>query len=217
MIKKEIRSVLKNLLPKYEEIERFHDNVIDACLEKALAEFYNIIFLRSPHELAMYTKSFGYSGAYIPVLEAGTNIYYVNYPLLTDGVSRASIIPIPDKASGVRRVSTLAQGGITFYPMDSREMDLIQAGSYVDYVSTKIGYVPRRTRIEFWNMSAAVLATGLRLDLLIPFSQYDDTDTVMVPELTGDEGMGFTDRVLQILQNVKPVELLENKQFETKE
>jgi hypothetical protein len=133
---------------------------------------------------------------------------------MADGVTRVSTIPVPDKASGVRRVSTIAQGGVSFYPMDSREMDFIMAGSYTDYVTSKVGYCPRRTRIEYYNPSLAIIAAGVRADLLIPFSKYEETDTVLVPELTGDQGTGFTDRVLQILSAVKPVELFENKQFE---
>jgi hypothetical protein len=214
MIKQEIRSLVKNLLPKYKEIELFHDEVIDAGIEKALAEFYNIIFLRSPHELSRYTKEFGYTTALTLSLEAGTGLYYTEYPFMADGVTRVSTIPIPDRASGVRRVSTIVQGGVSFYPMDSREMDLIMAGSYTDYVTSKFGYCPRRTRIEFYNLSAAIIASGVRADLLIPFSKYEETDTVLVPELTGDQGTGFTDRVLQILSAIKPVELFENKSFE---
>jgi len=214
MIKSEIRSIIRNLLPKYEEIERFHDKIIDAAIEKALAEFYNIVFLRSPLELALYTKQFGYTTPLAVVQEAGTTLYYTEYPFMADGVTRVSTIPVPDKASGVRRISAIAQGGVSFYPMDAREMDLIMAGSYTDYVTSKFGYCARRTRIEYYNLSAAIIAAGVRCDLLIPFSKYEETDTVLVPELTGDDGAGFTDRVLKILSNVRPTELYENKQFE---
>jgi len=208
MIKSEIRSLIVNLLPKYEETERVHPRVVDAAVEKVLAEFYNLIFLRNPAELERYTKQFGYDTAIAVALEATTGLYYSNYP------TGISIIPIPDKASGVRRISTPIQGGVSFYPMDAREMDLAQSGTYVHTISTKIGYVPRRTRIEYYKVSAAVVTSGVRADLLIPFSNYLDTDTVLVPELVNNEGVGFTDRVLQILGMVKPVELYENKQFE---
>jgi hypothetical protein len=208
MIKSELRSICKNLLPKYEEIVRFHDNVIDRGIEKALAEFYNLVFLRSPHELERYTKQFYSIGI---VLEAATGLYYADYPLMADGVTNVTTIAVPDKASGVRRISTNLQGGITFLPIDAREMDLLMAGSYVDTISMRIGYCPRRTRVEFYNISAA---TTCRMDLLIPFSKYEETDTVLVPELVNDQGQGFLDRVLQLLSNVKPVELNENKSLE---
>jgi len=211
MIKEEIRSYFINLLPKYESIERFHPQVVDRAIERALAEFYNLVFLRSPLELQRYSKEFGYTTALTVSIEAGTGIYYTNYP------TGVSIIPFPDKASGVRRISTIAQGGITFYPVDPREMDLLAGGSYADTVTSKIGYCARRTRIEYYNPSAVVIATGVRADLIIPFSDYLDTDDVMIPDLTGNEGSGFTDRVLQILSAVRPVELFENKTIETKE
>jgi hypothetical protein len=208
MQKQELRSICKNLLPKYEEIVRFHDNVIDRGIEKALAEFYNLVFLRSPHELERYTKQFYSIGI---VLEAATGLYYADYPLMADGITNVTTIAVPDKASGVRRISTNLQGGITFLPIDAREMDLLMAGSYVDTISMRIGYCPRRTRVEFYNISAA---TTCRMDLLIPFSKYEETDTVLVPELVNDQGQGFLDRVLQLLSNVKPVELNENKSLE---
>jgi len=214
MIKSELRSLIINLLPKYEEILRFHPRVVDAAIEKALAEFYNLIFLRNPLELERYTKGFGYTAAIPIALEAGTALRYANYPLMADGVTNVTTIPIPDKASGVRRVSTIAQGGITFYPIDAREMDLLGAGCYVNSITAKTGYCARRTRVEFYNATAAIIAAGCRMDLLIPFSKYEETDTVLVPELVSDEGMGFTDRVLKILESVKPVELLENKSLE---
>jgi len=208
MIKSEIRSLILNLLPKYDEHAEFHPRFLDALIEKVLAEFYNMVFLRSPLELERYTKQFGYTAAIPLVLEAATGLYYATYP------TGISIIPIPDKASGVRRVSTPTQGGTGFYPMDAREMDLIMSGSYADTVTSKIGYVPRRTRIEFYNPTIAVIASGVRLDLLIPFSNYLDSDTVLVPEITNQEGKGFTDRMLEVLSIIRPVDLLENKNFE---
>jgi hypothetical protein len=213
MIKSEIRSVIKNLLPKYEEIERYHPRFIDACIERAMTEYYNLIFLRDPKELERYTKQFGYTSAIGVSSEPTTGLYYSNYPTMVDGTN-VTTVPIPDKASGVRRISTMIQGGASFYPMDAREMDLIMSGSYTNTMTAKIGYCPRRTRVDYYHLTAAVILAGVRMDLLIPFSKYEETDTVLVPELMNDQGMGFTDRVLQILKEVQPVELYENKTFE---
>jgi hypothetical protein len=208
MIKSEIRSLIKNQLPRFEEKERLHDRVIDAIVEKVLAEFYNIIFLRNPLELARYTKEFGYTVPLPLVLEGATGIYYTSYP------TGVSIVPVPDKASGVRRVSTPTQSGASFYPMDSREHDLIMSGSYVSQITAKIGYIPRRTRIEYFNPTVAVIASGVRADLLIPFSCYADTDTVLVPEIVDQEGKGFIDKVVGLLSKIPPVDLIENTKEE---
>lgn len=212
MIKEEIRSLIINLIPKYEEILRFHPRFVDAAIEKGLAEFYNLVFLRDPLELQRYTYGMGYSVPLPIVLDGTTGLNYSNYS------TGYSIVPFPDKASGVRRVSTPIQGGVSFYPIDNREMDLILSGSYTDTVTAKFGYVPTRTRIEFYNLSAGVIASGVRADVIIPFSNYADDEVVLTPELTSDEGKGLVDRVVELLARVPSVELLENKQLqETKE
>ena len=211
MRKDELRSAIWNNLPKYEELERHHPRVVDAYLEKALAEYYNLVFLRNPLELQRYTCQFGYTTPIAIAYEAATHLYYSSYP------TGISIIPIPDKASGVRRVSTIIQGSATFFPIDAREFDLVQGGAYVDSVTAKVGYCPRRTRIEYYKPTAAIIAAGVRLDLLIPFSQYADSDIVLVPELVNDQGLGLIDRVLQMFEKTPPIDLIENtKTQETK-
>lgn len=204
MRKDELRSTIWNNLPKYEELERFHPRVIDAYIEKALAEYYNLVYLRNPLELQRYTREFGYTVPIAVAYEAATHLYYSLYP------TGYSIIPIPDKASGVRRISTIVQGGLTFVPMDARELDLVQSGNYVNVVTDKIGYVVTRLRIEYYNITAAVIASGVRIDLLIPFSQYADDDVILVPEIVNDEGKGLVDRVLQMFEKTPPAELVEN-------
>lgn len=204
MSKEEIRSLIYGLTKKYDVNIAFHPRFIDSAIEKVLAEFYNIVYLRSPLELQRYTKEFGYTTAITVTLEGATSIYYSDYP------TGVSIVAVPDKASGVRRISTIIQGGATFYPMDARELDLVQSGTYVSTLKNKIGYVPRRTRIEYYNMTASIVTSGVRMDLLIPFSSYADTEIVLVPEIVDGEGNGFVERVMKELSHVQPVDLKEN-------
>ena len=198
MIKSEIRSIFRNLLPKQDKTNKWHDKVIDAAIEKVLSEIYNEVFFKNPTELQRYTKEYGYTTALVITSEATTGLYYTALP--------AAIIPFPDKASGVRRISTPIQGGMMFFPIDAREMDYIKSGSYTDSVTSKIGYLVTPTRIEFYNVSGAVLTSGCRMDLIIPFSVYTDTDTVPIPEVARQDGQTFIDRVLRILGVVRPVD-----------
>jgi hypothetical protein len=117
-----------------------------------------------------------------------------------------AIVPLPDKSSGVRRISTIAQAGLSFYPIDSREIDLINSNSYVSTVTSKIGYVVGQTAVDYYGMSAAVAAVGVRMDLLQVFSDYADTDEVLLPELVLEGGISFSDRVLKTLKQIPPVE-----------
>jgi hypothetical protein len=99
-----------------------------------------------------------------------------------------------------------------FYPTDAREMELFNNGSFVNTVSTKVGYSVNQTRIEFYNLPASIVS--VRMDLLIPFSKYAEDDEVKIPEITDVSGTNyrqvaqtFMDRVMSILQVVQPVDL----------
>lgn len=208
MIKQEFRSLIMGYLDKVNEAVKYHHRFVDAAIEKGLNEFYNVVFLRNPLELQRYTYSFGYVTPIAVALEATTGMYYSNLP------TGYTYVPFPDKASGVRRISTPTQGGTLFHPMDARELDLIPNGHYVDSVTSVVGYAVRRTRVEYYNISAAIIASGVRMDIVIPFSQYADTDFVPMPELTGNEGQGLVDRIVGMLSGVRPIELYENKSFE---
>jgi len=200
MIRQEIRSIIRNALPKIDKTNLWHDAVINAACEKALAQMYEDVWRISPLNLQRYVKQYGYTTALAVALEANTNIYYTTLP--------ESIIPFQDKSSGVRRISTIAQGGFTFFPMDVREMDLVAIGCYFNTVNTKIGYAVNQTRIEYYNMNPIVSAAGVRMDLIIPFSKYDEDDEVKIPEIADMRtGETFFDRVMKILAGVQPVDI----------
>jgi hypothetical protein len=205
MIKQEIRSLIRNSLPKYDKTGRWGDRYINAAIEKALAEMMTEVWMVSPLNLQRYTKEFAVST--LDILPKGaTSLYYAALP--------ESIIPFQDKASGVRRITTLAQGGFTFFPMDFREIDLIQSGCYFKTVNTKIGYAVNQDQVEFYNMDPVVAAAGIYMDLIIPFSKYDEDDEVKIPEITQVTGTNyqkrsetFVDRVMAILGVVAPVDI----------
>ena len=200
MKRAEIRSLIRNALPRIDKTNRWADMVIDASCEKVLAQMYEDVWRLSPLNLQRYVKQFGYTTPVSVSIEAGTGIYYSTLP--------ESIIPFQDKASGVRRVSTVAQGAFTFFPIDAREMDLIANGCYFATVNSKIGYAVNQTRIEYYGMTGAVEAAGVRMDLIIPFSKYAEDDEVKIPEMTDlKTGESFFDRVMKILQVVQPVDI----------
>jgi len=201
MTKQEIRSLVKNILPKFSQGSEYHSEVLDRAIEKVISQLYTETFLRDPHSLQRYVKRYGGGGTPVAVsYDGNATIYYSNYPT---GINP---IPIPDKASGVRRISTKAQTGTTFYPMDQREMDLIYNSINTSSVNNKIGYVVTQDRIEYYAMTAAIAAVGVRMDILVPFSDYADTDQVLIPEMPDSDGTSFTDMVLKILVVIQPQE-----------
>ncbi len=199
MIKAEIRGFIKGLLPAEDKTGKYHSNIVDAAIEKVLSEVYNEVYWRDSLELQRYTKGYGYTTALTVLYENATGLYYTTLP--------AGIIPFPDKASGVRRVSTVIKGGLTFFPVDQRETDFLLSGSIVDTVTEKIGYCVTPTRVEYYNMNGTVIGNGVRMDLIVPFSVYLDIDTVLIPEIGTPDGEKFVDRVLKVLGVIQPVDL----------
>lgn len=199
MVKAEIRSLIWNLLPKYDKTNKYSFPVVDAAIERVINEMYNDVFLKDPNALQVFTKGYGY-GASLPIAqEALTLIYYTTLPQV--------IVPFGDKKSGVRNVSSTAQGGLAFFPMNLDEMKLITDGTHTDTVAQKTGYMVTPARVEFYNASAAILGAGVRMDLIIPFSKYIDTEMVLIPEIADKQGGTFEERVLKILGIIQPVDL----------
>jgi hypothetical protein len=199
MTKAEVRSLIWNLLPKYDKTNKYSFPFIDATIERALNEMYNEVFQKDPNSLLKFTKGYGYTVALTVNLEVATSIYYTTLP--------APIVPFGDNRSGVRKISTTAQPGLAFFPLSPTDMELASSGSFVDTVKWKTGYIVTPTRVEYYKPTAAVIGTGVRMDLIIPFSSYIDTETVLIPEKATEDGATFTDRVLKILGVVQPVDL----------
>lgn len=209
MRKDEIRSTIKNALPKYDSDNKYHPRFLDAVIEKVLSEMYWEVWSQDPLVLQRFCKRYGGTTAVAVLQDNIANVYYSNYP--------ARFIPFPDKASGVRRVTTVSQAGFTFFPMDEREVELVNSGSYVNTVSDKIGYVVTPERVEYWNMSAAIVTAGVRMDIMIPFSVYADSDDVVVPEISSDAGETFIDRVLKTLVVIPPPDVIDDNVTTLKE
>lgn len=211
MIKSEIRSLIKNLLPRIDRTSKYHENVIDRCVERILSEMYVELWSVNPRLLDAFTRT--YSNIAVAT-DAGTTQDY--------SVLSVKICHIPDKASGVRHIYTLTQAGNLFHPMDAYEADyLYNSDSAV--VTSKIGYkvVEQAStvypRIDYWNMDAVTRSAGVRMDLLIPFSAYADTDIVLIPEIKDRQGLDFSERVLKLMSVIPPVDLMEqNRETVTK-
>jgi hypothetical protein len=202
MRKDEIRSLIRNTALKIDKTAIFHDRYIDATVEKVLASLYEDIWRFNPLNLQRYTKSYGYTVPIIVSTEVATGIKYSNLP--------ESILVFQDKSSGVRRISTPAQGAMMFFPMDFREIDLATNGCYFDTVNTKVGYAVNQTRVEYYNIPTSIVTSGVRMDLIVPFSKYLDSDEVKIPEITDKDGQTFIDKVLKILGVVQPPDLIDD-------
>ena len=198
MIKQEIRSMVFNMLKKLDTKAQFHPRFLDSVCEKVISEMLWELYALDPHYLQRFTVTCVADVSY----EAAASLYYTILPV--------KIIPFPDKASGVRRVNTIAQPSMRFYPADYREMDALRSSSYFKEVTDKILYIVTQERVVYYGMTAAIAAEGVIMEVIQPFSQFDDTDTVYIPEFRDGEGMSFDDRVKRKLMTIPPVDLSED-------
>lgn len=207
MTKQELRSIIFNHLQKLDKTAKYHNAIIDRDIEKVLGEMYLEAFKRNPLEVQRYARGYGYTVPLTISLEGSTGLYYTTLPV--------GIVALPDKASGVRRISTPIQSGLTFVPMDQREMDYVMTGGNVNTVTTKIGYVVTPTRVEYYKPTGAVINSGVRMDLLPTFSSLNETDTLLIPDEKDDQGQGVVMRVLALLGVIPPVDLKDDNSDES--
>ena len=174
MTKAEIRSLVKNLLPKIDKTGKFLPQVIDAAIETVMNQIFYDVYMKAPRDLDNYVTTLGGGGTPIAVAaDANTDI--------DTATISVTYIPLPDKASGVRAVYTEAETSNKFYPMSKREIDLAASGSYFSQATDRIGYAVRGETIEFYKMDAVTRAAGVRIDVLQSFRAYADTDEVKFP------------------------------------
>ena len=206
MQKQEIISTIFNRLKKYDSSVNVHHRFIAAECESVLNQMYNEVFRINPLSHQRFTKGYGYTVPLTISTEVSSGIYYTTLP--------ENIVMFPDRASGVRRVAPAQQTGMGFFPMDQREWDLALNGLYVNVVKDRIGYIVTPTRVEYYGITGAIITSGVRMDLIIPFSKYADSDDVLYPEHTLEDGSGFIDRVVARMMARPPVSLTDDNKEE---
>ena len=193
----EVRSLVINLLKRVDKTAKYHPNVVDAAVERAINQAYSDIMLSRPQELDNYTRAYGDNGTTITVSSnSNTNIKYSDLP--------ADYVPLPDLASGVRAIYTATTGGKVFIPMSAQSFDFVTHSTHTSNVTDMIGYVVRRDKVEYFNMDSTTQSAGVRMEILLPFRSYADTDDVLLPF---SRDLDFLEAVLRIMGIVPPADL----------
>lgn len=191
--------MIKNEVGRIDPTQEYHNRVLEAVIEQVLKEMYADLYKINPLLIDNFTQTFGATTPIAISKENTSGIYYSTLP--------SPIVNIPAKGLGVRHIYPIVQTGNVFVPIDAREADLIYSTD-VPTVTSKIGFRTRQdTRVDYYHMATAIIATGVRMDLLIPFSEYADTDVVNIPELGKKEGGTFVERVMEALQTIPPSDL----------
>jgi hypothetical protein len=205
MTKGEMRDSVKNALRKIDSTARYHDRVVDQAIEHSMNQFLYDIYRKDPRDLDQYMREYGMEVA-LPVLQnESTEYYYTNIP--------APYVVFPDKQSGIRYVVAHNRDKTLFYPMSMQEM-LIADRTYIGSATAEDGdpytrsfYIVRGTTAIYYNINSDIRCAGVRMGIIIPFSEYADDEEVRVP--FGQNDKTFV-AVMQKMAQTPPVELKDN-------
>lgn len=105
--------------------------------------------------------------------DSNTNVYYSVLP--------SKIIMIPRKAgNGVIRISGMTSESVEYVPITNGELQVMD-GLEIDIVDDVVGYAFKNGRVEYKEMTAAIAAGTVKMELVIPFEAYEDEDLIQIP------------------------------------
>ena len=176
MTKAEITELVKGYLSGGSTTQDMMHKVDARRLQLYIAAAYQDIlyevFRISTEGLSLYART--YDG--IAVAQDGTtDVYTATLP--------KPIIQFPGVAQGVRRISIEDETTLDFVPLDASEFEnfsMLDAGNTT--ICDSIGYCLRdNLLVEFFNFPNSRSGDLLRMDLIIPFNEFDSTDEVFLP------------------------------------
>ena len=148
---------------------RYPRPLIEHNIAKAWNQILFDAFNKDLSSLSFYAKEYT---AVVVSLDAVTGVRYSTLPV--------AIAQLPDKAAGVRRISTTTSRKLQFIPI-SEETAELKASSEVGIVDThKIGYVVRYNKVEYDSNMPGTIGT-VKMSLVVPFDVYGLTETVPIP------------------------------------
>ena len=143
--------------------------VIELYIDIAYKDMIYEVFKKDQAGLSLYVKTF----------KDVTVSQDTDTEVWTATIS-ASVVQLPGTASAIRRISTNKGETLEFVPVDAEIAESIGMLDVSDVnINSVIGYCLRNNNlIEFINFPASMSATKLRIDALISFSSYANTDEV---------------------------------------
>lgn len=192
MTKKEWVDYIRLLVDATGKNPRYRPEVIEWTIDKVYAQMVRSIPDYRWDDFDFITKEYT---SEVAAEDSTTGRYYVDLP--------APLVAFSVPAEAVRHVNTNQGTDLDFIPLRETDWELANGLFSHDNINV-IGYIPRQDKIWFTeNMTSDIATAGVRLVLAIPFSSFDDDDTVTMPG--GD--VDIISMVMQILQGVQPAQL----------
>jgi len=190
MIKEELIDQVKEFLQRNDETQKYHPYDVELAIEKALSQLAYSTYAQKISNYDILTKEFPSEAV---LTDATTLKKYVLLP--------AKMMQIPGSMTALRGVYTEQSEDIEFFPMtisDAKYHSFLE----VSKVYSGVSYVLRNDRIDFYDLPDEIVT--VRLYIIIPFSEYLDTDNINIPN--GQEQSLYS-AVLELLANKPPIDL----------
>jgi hypothetical protein len=151
-----------------DKVKKIHDETLAYVIGNVRNQLLQRVWQANPLSLGMYTKTYGTVAC--TSQDSDSNIYYSTLP--------AKIVEFPDPQSGVRKITQKTAQDVLFIPDYSENLDIWE-GTELETISDTIFYCVRNGRVEYKNMDTTI--SQVRMDIIIPFEVYGDTDQVPMP------------------------------------
>ncbi len=202
MTKADMRAAVKGGLRKIDSTARYHDRIIDQAIEHSMNQFLYDVYRKDYRDLDQYIREYGSEVALEVEENVSTEDYYTDLP--------CGYVVFPDKQSGVRYVIGHNADKTMLYPMSTTEKmmaDRTYIGSSLAEDGdpfTRSFYIVRGNKIIYYNTNSDLRHAGVRVGIVLPFSEYADEDEVNIP--FGQDDKIFVS-VLQKMAQVPPANL----------
>lgn len=150
-----------------EKKDYLHPDVLNVFISDAITDVYWAIFKQNPTELDFYGRNFN---SVVIKCDTISNTYYCDLP--------KPVIQFPN-GEGVRQVGEL-RGRLKFSRTDLNKGSLM-GDMLIGKMKKDVGFILTNNRIEFVDFDEYVGVNEVFLNIVIPFSEYEDEDWISLP------------------------------------
>ena len=167
---------------------------IELDITNAFNKIFFDAFKKFPSNLDRYAKP--YKNVAVQY-DSSTSTYYSVLPV--------PVIQFPTVGDGIRRISTMRGKDVEFVPIQQKDENLLKGSEWGELSDTAGYYLSGAT--VYYDERFDPIITAVKMDLVIPFTEYAMTDDVPVPA-------GKDLDVVNIIRQMygeKPVDRLNNE------
>lgn len=139
-----------------------------------------------------------YAKEYSSVAVSGVSgAYYAELP--------AQIVHLENFGSGVVNVSTKSDTHMIFLPTTKNGLRYFNGAEVGTSITDQVFYTVDYDRISFSdNLSTDIATAGVRMNLVVSFDEWDDTDNINIP---GGKDYDFISLAINLMKGVPDLEL----------